>query len=367
MQTGNTAITTVQLWTLIIAAVAALGLGAIVGAVITALATSRRERGAWIREKQMDANLEYYAAVEALHHLVLASPDTIAMQAREDALVLKSELERTAPAQQVVNVADQGKKIAQTYAQVLKSLTDLQQLIRELRSKYQRLMTVGELRTVGAARLISEALPSLCSQAIVLPGATGSAASQQRVAAEKSIHELAEHLLLVIRRDMGLMPWRELRRRFDLYKNRKLTTSREQAKSPVDRQGAASDLVELLRKWEVLSVAKGNDVVPKTIDGYALAQGATQFAVALLDPADLTAAEGPTLTIFGSTFPPTALILIKPAFEQWRLGFPRDLPDNERRAKLKDAIRVITSHGTTFDPTLDLLRRDMDGCAIWML
>ena len=186
MQVNNTAMTIVQLWTLIVAAVAALGLGAIIGALITALTTSRRERGAWLREKQMDANLEYYGAVEAVHHLVLSSPDTVAMQAREDSAVLKSELDRTAHPQQMVNVADLGKRIAEKYAQVVQSVTDLQRLTRELGSKYQRLMNVGEPRTVEATRILSEVLPRLGSQAIALPGATGTLASQQRVAAERN-------------------------------------------------------------------------------------------------------------------------------------------------------------------------------------
>jgi hypothetical protein len=69
--------TDLQLATLGIAALAALGIGTIAAAVLTAVLTKRRERGAWLRTLQAASHENFQSAVsDAVLYVTSGAPDT---------------------------------------------------------------------------------------------------------------------------------------------------------------------------------------------------------------------------------------------------------------------------------------------------
>lgn len=332
----TTGLTSFQLWTLVIAAVAAVGIGSITAAIWTAFTTGRRERGAWLRELQINANQDFYASVEAISIYVLVGPIEQALRSRQ-------------------------------FDELAAAADGLGDLALTLTSKYQRIIHVGVAKTVDTAHIAYALIPTLALQALPLPGAVNGPALRQRAAAGKSISELATHLLLVMRRDMGLMPWSEWREwkvRYHLFKNRKLTAQQEQAKSPVDRSDYVHEeydrvdqLSITLENWEVRRLSGDSSHTSPAEDTYRI-----DGPMTYVDPSG-----GSTLNfdrIDGKHHPQA--LLVKPRLDHWRLGVARGLPTEVEVPLLKDVMRLVSGHGKAFEPELDPYSQNLAESHLWM-
>jgi hypothetical protein len=175
--------------------VTAVGIGSITAAVITAFATSRRERGAWLREFQIAANQEFHASVEALVNF-LEGPATCALELP----VIGKETE---------------------LATRIYSLTsDIDDLVSTIGSKYQRLVSLGSQSTVDFANILFRHIDTYARLAVPPPGECNEASVEQRKIALEAIAAVVEHLLYVMRRDMRLVG-RHWKLRLEMSKKRK--------------------------------------------------------------------------------------------------------------------------------------------------
>lgn len=294
-----TGLTTFQIWTLAVAAVAAVGIGTIAAALISARATQRRESGAWLKQMQIDANKQFNNCASKLRaHAV----------ERHRIQVLRD--------MQPDEIASASEKVADCRDDITK--------------KFEQLLLVGQPRTVDIARDVLECLPGLAYQAIPLSRTLHPAALQQRQAAVNAIDELMICLRMVMRRDVGLSGWREYRGVRKYWKN---ASFHQQVLSLVDRQEvrrrwrrakvkavSAAELGEVLRSWEVRTIEGG--ILPESPPGYQV------------DTIPPDYSGGRTLQA----------VAVKTPGVYWRFGILRELPIDTERKILQDAIRLITGH-----------------------
>ncbi len=318
--------TAIQIWTLVVAAIAAFA--AIVAPTIGAIVTSRAQRGAWLRELQIRAGQEFHSDLEDLLAFVSGA----------------------------VNVAlqtGQGNSLAQM------SSTDLDVLLRSLVNTYQRLLHVGQKKTVDVADAIQTHIRVYARLAVPLPGAINRASRDQRTVALEAISGAMVHLLFAMRQEAGLISWRQRKQRQEVRKTRKawLTRYEEEAKSQVDRGGSLPNLVELLRTWQVMPL-RSNEL-PADIRGYEVdsAQlGLGQWYlhgtehVEMWVPSDME----------------VQAVAVKPGVEPWRFGITRGLPVRVQGKIYRDAVRLITGHARAFQTVENPLSQTFEGDYAWI-
>ncbi|SKT53671.1 Uncharacterised protein [Mycobacteroides abscessus subsp. massiliense] len=207
-------------------------LGGAVGGVISVAATHyftrSRERGAWLRQLQVDANRDLYASAQELMTFVTtANPDRSKHPMGWDA----------------------GR---------------LSELIAGLNHAVLKTMQVGEADTLAASSALVQAFPRLAYQALPIPGTMHNAGMEQREAAIHGMSAMLAEVAAVMRQDIGLLSRKERR---ELGARRATPMYRSMLLSPVDRPGA--HLEKLLWEWEVLTVA--GDEVPDSITAYEVA------------------------------------------------------------------------------------------------
>lgn len=207
-------------WTLIGGAV-----GGVLVAAATHYFTRSRERGAWLRELQVEANRDLYSSAQELMTFVTtANPDRSAHPLGWDP----------------------GR---------------LSELIAALNHSILKTMQVGEADTLTVSSALVRAFPPLAYQALPLPGTAHIAGMEQREAAIQGMSAMLAEVAAVMRQDIGLLSRKERR---ELKKRRAAPSYLPLLVSPADRPGA--HLGQLLWNWEVLTVDGSG--VPDSIAGY---------------------------------------------------------------------------------------------------
>ncbi|UNB98349.1 hypothetical protein H5U98_22765 [Mycolicibacterium boenickei] len=287
--------TAFEIATVVVGAVAALGVGAIAAAVITAVATNRRERGAWLRELQINANRDFYAAAQDIvTYVVTGSAD--------EPLIDPNAPPSGAPDAIAIRATN-------------------------LTQRHLEMMPVSEQRTVDLATTVVQALPCLAYQGVPLPGAATIAALSQRRLAIGAMTLLMVDLTGVMRQDVGLSGWRE-RRQFTKQKKSSQPVYAAMILSIVDRPHPPEDLGKLLWEWQVQDLSAST--VPDTIAGYYV----EAKRIPLKHP---------------KGFEPQACAQ-KPRDGSWRFAIVRGLPTAVESEIIKDMVRLVTGHHNAFRP-----------------
>jgi hypothetical protein len=202
--------------------------GAVGGLIVAAanhVFTRSRERGAWLRELQVDANRELYSSAQNMMTFVTtANPNRSADPLGWD------------PGQ-------------------------LSTLIEALNHSIMKTMQVGEDDTLKASWALVRGLPPLAYLALPLPGTMHIAGLEQRRQAIQAMGALLAEVSAVMRQDIGLLSRKERRQ---LKKSRAAPRYAPLLVSPIDRPGA--HLERLLWSWQVLTT-DGIDM-PDSIAGY---------------------------------------------------------------------------------------------------
>jgi hypothetical protein len=290
---ASTAITLTNIQ-LVLAALTALGIGAIVSAIITAITTGRREFKSWLRAQQVEANRNFHRSALAIQTYAITGPPREAVTTFDD------------------------KAIADAANGLFEHLV-------EFGLKFQDLTEVANSKTHKVALSVLDTLPLLAWQAIPLPGVINAASLRQRAAASKAMTELTADLTLAMRKDIRVTPWfTRWKEHLEINWVRKKSAYHQQIVSPIDRWGwhAAGDI---LRDWEVRSV--NGETIPETYEGYRVREINLSTATY----------EGQTLAL-----------AVKPAFEPWLFGVVAGLPPNFEYELVADAIRVITGNFTGY-------------------
>lgn len=284
-----------QIVTLVVAGIAALGVGAIAAAVITAVATNRRERGAWLRELQIEANRSFYASAQDLVAYVVAG----------------------SAAEPLIDPDPPAGGAPDAIAKRATAITH----------RHLEMMPVGEQRTVDLAAIVVQTLPCLAYQAVPLPGTASVAALSQRELAIAALTMLMVDFTGVMRQDVGLSGWRE-RRQFRRQREGAQAVYEALRVSIVDRSNPPSDIAKLLWSWQVQDLR--GEFIPEDISGY------------YVDVNDI-----PLKCPIG--FTPQACAQ-KPPAGTWRFGIVRGLHPEIETEILKDIVRLVTGHHNAFKP-----------------
>lgn len=309
-----------QLWTLGVAAVAAVA--SVIAAIITVFATSRRERVAWLRELQIKANEEFANVVEATMMYVVTGPPATALQEVR-------------------------------YNDLIAAANGVIPFVHDLSTKFQRLLHIGEPKTINAAQMLYEYVPNLAYGAVPLPGVVHEASLEQRKSAERAIMGLHVHMLYQMRRDIGLIRWWYVRLRWNLWKERKFQTYTKAGVCVADKKGENVD--DVLTKWQVRRLT--TDDLPVNIGGYRSATVTHHLAGGRIVERDVL-----------SGMPQPQAMAIKSPRDPWRFGIVNNLDSEVQNRIVRDAIRLITGHVHAFqselNPSLGLSLPD--GARVWI-
>jgi hypothetical protein len=276
-----------------VATLGTLGTSALIGGVVVAVVnhyfTTRRERGAWLRELQIEASREFYAAAQ----------DIVKYTVTDNA------------AEPLVDPNPPPGGAPDAIAKRAVVLTQ----------KHMALIPVAEQRTVDMGTVVVNTLPCLAYQAVPLPGTAHLAALLQRDEALTEIAHLMVDLTMVIRQDVGLSGWRE---RWQARRERKHATYSAMTASVVDRPGKHPAPAKLLWSWEVADLeGKG---IPDDLAGYHV------------DQIPMTHPKG---------FVPQACAH-KRVDGNWRFGMMPGLAAETEEQILEDVVRLITGHHNAF-------------------
>lgn len=294
-------LTTFQFWSLIIAGLALLGIGTIAAALITAAATRRRERDAWLRQEQVERCDSFYTKMVALRHHIAGTTDRALGHVHFDGL------------EEAVN--------------------ELPSAIAEMIGEYSSLAIVCEPATMKVVEKVIEIGPSLAHQSVPLPGVTNPAAHARRMQALEAFATLEATLVKVMKADFRLMKWTDRRKFYKSLVN--LDSYVNHTLSSVDQPENPFEPYVVLASWRVRPLY--GDGVPK-----ADADEADIAAAYLVDPT--------RLELEGKRLKATAIKMPK---IPWRLGISRAVPVDEQRELAKDAARLISGHGGAFDLRMD--------------
>jgi hypothetical protein len=275
----------------VLANVTAFGFGVIVSAIITAIATSRREFQSWLRTEQVKASRKFHRSALALQAYVVTG----------------------APREAIGNLDHVG---------LAHAANGVYPLLVELANKYQDLTEIAGSGTHRAATKVLDILPRLAWQAVPLPGVINAASIKQREDATIAMAQLTVLFTFAMRKDTRATPWiKRWKESFDVWASRKRSIYRRQATSPTDRKDCPP-AGEILRDWQVRPLY--SDEIPTTDDGYRV-----------YSPISLATEVG--------AFVPYALC-VKPAFAPWRFGIVAGLPQNVEYEMVADAVRVIAGN-----------------------
>ncbi len=300
-----------------------LGLSAIIGGVVVAAVnhflTRRRERGAWLRELQVEASEKFRAKAAALNNHVAGGAVDKAIQA---------------PHFEGLDTAIEG----------------IQPLIEALVDECQEMTLIAERRTVLLAAKVMHIFPKLAWQAAILPGTNCEAARKQRETAITAMAALNLDMSAVMRADIGLEDirppqsprpncWRRIGNRLRALTSRKsldhllrYTSMYEPLGfSPVDRGIAGVKPLDVLQSWQVRRLQ--TDVIPNNTEGYRMDQIMQAVPHA-------SGAITQILTCNG--------MLAKKANGPWSFGVVRYQSPSAEAAIVKDAVRLVTGHRHAF-------------------
>ncbi|MEZ0357643.1 hypothetical protein [Mycobacterium sp. SA01] len=263
-----------------------LGFGSLLAAIVTAELTRRRERSKWLAERKIEANQNFHRTALKLAHL-----------AREGI----SEEDR------------------------LKVLGTVRDLEAELLQQYQALMLVADVPVVTMAGVVSDHLDKLAFQALPLPRTTHAASLEQREQALTAVGELMFELGMTMR-IASKFAGRQEKKQFLEHRTPKLYA--QQVHSIVDRDGPKPDLLQVLRDWEVTSMARGE--IPSDLNGYR--NGSPEGGLPYL-PGHFVVA-----------------MLRKPHDGFWRFNMCWGNGPLREQQILEDVVRLVTGHGSVFEP-----------------
>ncbi len=154
-----------------------LGLSAIIGGVVVAAVnhflTRRRERGAWLRQLQVEASEKFRAKAASPNNHVAGGPVDKAIQT---------------PHFEGLDTAIEG----------------IQPLIQALVDEFQEMTLIAEQRTLLLAAKVMHILPKLAWQAAILRGTNCEASRKQRDTALTAMVALNLDMSAVMRADIGL-------------------------------------------------------------------------------------------------------------------------------------------------------------------
>lgn len=232
----------------------------------------------------------------------------------------------------------------------------MEELLVEFGNKWADLMMVAEERTKAVAEVVIDALPTFAQLAIPLPGAVNRASLNQCEMALDAMTGLSAHMLLVMRKDMGLLRWRQWKTRWELRFNPaalKLAQARSKPALDLtesDEPGGAPTPFELLRFWEVRQLST-NDT-PASADGY----------YADNDPYDILNNE----ELDDLSVPESQAILVKNVGFSWRFGMVFGLPDPVEQKLKRDVCLIVTGHNRAFEPELRPFHSPTHHSDVWL-
>jgi hypothetical protein len=270
--------------------------GSIGGALVTQWQTRVRERGSWLRELQVEANREFYAAARDIMTYVVTG-------SAKEPLIDPDAPPGGAP------------------DAIAKRST-------ELTEKQLAMLPVCEQRTADMATVVAEILPCLAYQAVPLPGTSSLAALDQRKLAIMAMSLLMVDLTGIMRQDVGLSGWRA-RRQFKKQRQKSQPVYDAMRVSIVDRPQSPSAIGRLLWAWQVQNLP-GN-TIPEDVSGY------------YVDQSEIPLRNHPRGYMVQAC-------AIKPPDTCWRFGLVRGLPPNVEFNIVEDIVRLVTGHHNAFKP-----------------
>jgi hypothetical protein len=271
-----------------------VGLGplgsAIIGGVVVAVAnhlfTSRRERGAWLRQLQVKANQEFYAAAQDFMAYTVHGSSNHPLTG-DDALE-----------------GSYGDEIARRRTVLNQRGLDL--------------LPVAPDSILAVAKIATGVLPKLAYLAVPLTGTQQlEPAMTQSQGAIETMARVLEWVGAVMRDDVGLVGWRQ----HGSIKDYREQLSSMEVRCPIDEDGAP-DPYSVLQDWRVHPIAGGE--MPASLGGYRVNE----------------------LNLEGEVPPglqPQACA-VKFRGQPWQLGVLREIPEPVAAELFRDAIRLITGH-----------------------
>ena len=167
---------------------------------------------------------------------------------------------------------------------------------------------------------------------------------------------LSAHMLLVMRKDVGLLGWRQWKTRWELRSNpAALKLAKARSKPALDltedeEPGGAPTPFELLQFWEVRQLST-NDT-PASVDGY----------YADSDPYEILTNEEPVEL----PAPESQAILIKAVGVPWRFGMTYGLAPAAEQKLMRDVCLIVTGHNRAFEPELRPYHSPMRASDVWL-
>ncbi|UMB71761.1 hypothetical protein [Mycobacterium paraterrae] len=289
-----------------------LGLSAVVGGVVVAalnhFLTSRREHRKWMRELQADTNQKFYEAISTVTDLVGHDVSKAIHFGKDEILQDCSEL-----------MADHLVKLGNAFA---------------------ALMVVAEANIKTCAETIMETLPDLALLAIPRPAHVNEASKNQLAAMLDARTGLAAHILLVMRREAGLVGWAQWRLRMELRTGKALRLAKIRTKLALDlteedEPGGPPTPFGLLEWWKVRALASSE--LPSSVQDYRSTNNPYRVDIKGIAPLPL---------------PQSQAVLIKTVDSPWRFGLADGLSAILEDRLMADACRIVTGHGVVFPPKL---------------
>jgi hypothetical protein len=289
-----------------------LGLSAVVGGVVVAglnhLLTNRRETRKWLRELQVDANQKFYEAISVV-------TDQVGHNVLKEIQLGRHE-----------NLKNCSEEMAERLV--------------SLGNAFAALMVVAEAETKSCAETIMETMPDLALLAIPRPAHVNEASKNQLAAMLDAMTGLAAHMLLAMRKEVGLVNWTQWRLRAELRRGRALELARVRTKLALDlteeeESGGPPTPFGLLEWWKVRTLS--SDEVPSSVAGYRSRNNPYRFDIKDMPPLNM---------------PESQAVLIKTVDSPWRFGLAKGLPEVLEDRLVADACRIVTGHGLVFRPQL---------------